>query len=188
MPEGMCPASFCNSSSPWRRFFTIMDQGISDKDILLPLLLAPIHGKTKYTLRGCRVHRWRIVSLTSGNLHWSDTKYHRALESERGHSSSGEAVAYTDCVLRPSGSVLVKCFVLFSSQMIDTQCYYKNKWSNSRYPFKVGMSKKTFLGGLKDLKSFALLKSSWERQCFCFSVMKRLTLNSSSFHLCYTLQ
>lgn len=132
MPEGMCPASFCNSSSPWWRFFTIMDQGVSDKDTLLPLLLAPLHGKTKYTLRGCRVHRWRIVSLTSGNLHWSDTKYHRALESERGHSSSGEAVAYTDCVLRPSGSVLVKCFVLFSSQMIDTQCYYKNKWSNSR--------------------------------------------------------
>lgn len=66
-------------------------------------------------------------------------------------------------VMSLSGSILVKNFVLLGSQVVGTQCYYRNKWSNSRHPFKVGYIKKASLDGFKDLKFFILLKSSWER-------------------------
>lgn len=61
------------------------------------------------------------------------------------------------------GFIFVKNFVFFGSQVVGIQCYYRNKWSNFRYFFKVGYIKKVFLDGFKDLKFFIFLKFFWER-------------------------
>ena len=138
MPEGMSPVLPCNSSSPWQKLFTMMDQDGKWQRYLLSILYAP-PCRMEYTLMGCIVHTWHTFSLISEILHRSDTRYPRALEAAKRSIQFWGSYCLDRLCFETFCLCLCKALCTFWQPGDWHTVLLWNKWSNPRHPFKVGI-------------------------------------------------
>lgn len=109
--------------------------------------------------------------------------WHWGLEAEGGHFSTGDPAASEESVFWDFLALSLESILYFlapswliHSVITETHGAIPSALSNRDI-------NKVFLDGFKDLNFLFLLKPSWEKQCFSFRGMKRLTPDFSSLQL-----